>query len=54
MRSTVLLALVPASCSFYLPARQARLPRAARIVLQETEPDEYIPGLDLEVHPPLR
>ena len=49
----VALTLLPVSHPFFLPARQARLPRAAQraqpIVLQEIEPDEYIPGLDLEV-----
>lgn len=51
------LALLPVSHPFSLPARQARLPRAAqraqRVVLQEIEPDEYIPGLDVDVRLPL-
>lgn len=41
---------------FSLPARQARLPRTAQraqlVVLQEIEPDEYIPGLDVDSPPP--
>lgn len=42
----------PCHTVFFLPARQVRLQRAAqRTVLQAIEPDEYIPGLDLEVPP---
>lgn len=55
--SAVVLALLPVSHPFSLPARQARLPRSAqraqRVVLQEIEPDEYIPGLDVDVRLPL-
>ena len=57
MRTLLTLALLPVSHPFSLPARQARLPRAAqrvqRVVLQEIEPDEYIPGLDVDVRLPL-
>jgi len=53
--SAVVLALLPVSHPFSLPARQARLPqsaqRAQRVVLQEIEPDEYIPGLDVDSPP---
>ena len=53
----VVLALLPVSHPFSLPARQARLPRTAQraqlVVLQEIEPDEYIPGLDVDVRLPL-
>ena len=55
--SAVVLALLPVSHPFSLPARQAQLPRVAqraqRVVLQEIEPDEYIPGLDVDVRLPL-
>ena len=55
--SAVVLALLPVSHPFFLPARQAQLPRVAqraqRVVLQEIEPDEYIPGLDVDVRLPL-
>ena len=49
----VVLALLPLSRPYSLPARHARLPRAAqrarRVALQEVEPDEYIPPLDVNV-----
>ena len=57
LKSAVVLALLPVSHPFSLPARQAQLPRVAqraqRVVLQEIEPDEYIPGLDVDVRLPL-
>jgi hypothetical protein len=56
MRALLVLAFLPVSQPFSLPARQARLPRVAqraqRVVLQEIEPDEYIPGLDVNSPPP--
>ena len=61
MRSVLIfvLALLPVSRPYSLPARHARLPRAAqrarRVALQEVEPDEYIPPLDVDVRlAPLR
>jgi hypothetical protein len=53
----VVLALLPVSRPYSLPARQARLPpraaqRARRVALQEVEPDEYIPPLDVDVRLP--
>ena len=52
----VVLALLPLSRPYSLPARHARLPRAAqrarRVALQEGEPDEYIPPLDVDVRLP--
>ena len=57
MRALLVLAFLPVSQPFSLPARQARLPRVAqraqRVVLQEIEPDEYIPGLDVNVRLPM-
>ena len=58
MRSVLIfvLALLPVSRPYSLPARHARLPRAAqrarRVALQEVEPDEYIPPLDVDVRLP--
>ncbi len=59
MRSVLIfvLALLPLSRPYSLPARQARLPRAAQrarrvALLQEVEPDEYIPPLDVDVRLP--
>jgi hypothetical protein len=57
MRSVLIfvLALLPVSRPYSLPARQARLPRAVQrarcVALQEVEPDEYIPPLDVDAIP---
>lgn len=54
----VVLALLPVSQPYSLPARQARpqllraAQRARRVALQEVEPDEYIPELDVDVRLP--
>lgn len=55
-RTHALLALLPLAASYLLPTLTPRR-TPPRIFLQEAEPDEYIPGLDLDVRshhePPL-